>query len=66
MHLLLRPIFCQSHPNFINVCTAYTSEIWAQLTKIFSQNQVQKDSERTLISTAFLFAVNLLAEVVSI
>ena len=33
MHLLLRPIFCQSHPNFINVCTAYTSEIWAQLTK---------------------------------
>ena len=34
--------------------------------KIFSQNQVQKDSERTLISTAFLFAVNLLAEVVSI
>lgn len=33
MHLLLRPIFCQSHPNFINVCTAYTSEIWEQLTK---------------------------------
>ena len=33
MHLLLRPIFRQSHPNFINVCTAYTSEIWAQLTK---------------------------------
>ena len=33
MHLLLRPIFRQSHPNFINVRTAYASEIWAQLTK---------------------------------
>ena len=33
MHLFLRPIFCQSHPNFINVRTAYASEIWAQLTK---------------------------------
>ena len=33
MHLLLRPIFRQSHPNFINVRTAYASKIWAQLTK---------------------------------
>mgnify|MGYP001145953266 CR=1 FL=1 len=33
MHLPLRPIFRQSHPNFINVRTAYASEIWAQLTK---------------------------------
>ena len=33
MHLLLRPIFRQLHPNFINVRTAYASEIWAQLTK---------------------------------
>ncbi|RHO06812.1 hypothetical protein DW251_06970 [Clostridium sp. AM22-11AC] len=29
----LRPIFRQLHPNFINVRTAYASEIWAQLTK---------------------------------
>ena len=33
LHLLLRPIFRQLHPNFINVRTAYASEIWVQLTK---------------------------------
>ncbi len=33
LHLILRPIFRQPHPNFINVRTAYASEIWAQLTK---------------------------------
>ena len=33
LHLPLWPIFRQSHPNFINVRTAYASEIWAQLTK---------------------------------
>ena len=33
MHLPLRPIFRQSHPNFITVRTAYASKIWAQLTK---------------------------------
>ena len=33
LHLILWPIFCQLCPNFINVRTAYTSEIWAQLTK---------------------------------
>ena len=33
LHLLLRPIFHQSHPNFINVRTAYVDKIWAQLTK---------------------------------
>ena len=47
MYLLLRPIFCQPHPNFINVRTAYASEIWVQLTKISSQNQIQKNTERT-------------------
>ena len=31
--LALWPIFRQLHPNFINVRTAYASEIWAQLTK---------------------------------
>ena len=33
LHLLLWLIFRQSHPNFINVRTAYASKIWAQLTK---------------------------------
>ena len=33
MHLPLRPIFRQSHLNFINVRTACASKIWAQLTK---------------------------------
>jgi len=33
LHLLLWLIFRQSHPNFINVRTAYTLEIWVQLTK---------------------------------
>lgn len=31
--MLLRPIFRQLHPNFINVRTAYVDEIWEQLTK---------------------------------
>ena len=31
--MLLWPIFCRLHPNFINVHTVYASEIWAQLTK---------------------------------
>ena len=33
LHLLLWLIFRQSHPDFINVRTAYASEIRAQLTK---------------------------------
>ena len=33
LHLLLWLISRQSHPNFINVRTAYVSKIWAQLTK---------------------------------
>ena len=33
LHLLLRPIFRQLHPNFINVRTAYASKIRAHLTK---------------------------------
>jgi len=44
-HLILRLIFRQLHPDFINVRTAYTLKIWTQLTKIFLQNQAQKDSE---------------------
>ena len=35
LHLLLRPIFRQLHPNFINVRSAYASKICAQLTKNF-------------------------------
>ena len=33
MHSLLWLVFRQPYPNFINVRTAYASEIWAQLTK---------------------------------
>ena len=43
MHLPLRPIFRQSHPNFINVRTAYASEIWAQLTK---KHLIKSSTER--------------------
>ena len=35
VHLPLRLIFLQLHPNFINVRTAYASKIWVQLTKNF-------------------------------
>ena len=35
MHLLLRPIFRQSHPNFRGGRNANASKIWAQLTKNF-------------------------------
>ena len=55
MHLPLRPIFRQSHPNFINVRTAYASKIWAQLTKNLLTNQVQKDSESTYLFINVLF-----------
>ena len=33
MHLPLRPIFRQSHPNFRGGRNANASKIWAQLTK---------------------------------
>ena len=44
LHLLLRLIFCQLHPNFINVRTANASENWAQLTK----NHLTKSSTERL------------------
>ena len=61
LHLPLRPIFRQLHPNFRGGRNANASEIWAQLTKKsfrkikykkiprvhLSQNQAQKDSGRT-------------------
>ena len=56
MHLPLRPIFRQSHPNFINVRTAYASKIWAQLTK----NLLAKSSTkrfREYIKYAVVFSI---------
>ena len=56
MHLPLRPIFRQSHPNFISVRTAYASKIWAQLTK----NLLAKSSTkrfREYMKTAYWFAL---------
>ena len=35
LHLPLRLIFLQLHPNFINVRSTYASKIWVQLTKNF-------------------------------
>ena len=50
LHLPLRLIFRQSHPNFINVRTAYASEIWAQLTK----NLLAKSSTKRFRESLFL------------
>ena len=48
LHLLLWLIFRQLHPNFINIRTAYASEIWLQLTKNSSHKiKHKKDSEGT-------------------
>ena len=52
MHLPLRPIFRQSHPNFINVRTAYASKIWAQLTK----NLLAKSSTKRFREYIMLFS----------
>ena len=46
LHLLLWLIFRQLHPNFINVPTAYASEIWMQLTK----NLLTKSSTKKIQS----------------
>ena len=54
MHLPLRPIFRQSHPNFINVRTAYASKIWAQLTK----NLLAKSSTKRLREYIYFASYN--------
>ena len=46
LHLLLWLIFRQLHSNFINVRTAYASEIWMQLTK----NLLTKSSTKKIPS----------------
>ena len=52
MHLPLRPIFRQSHPNFINVRTAYASKIWAQLTKnLLAKSSTKRFREYILCNT---------------
>ena len=49
MHLHLRPIFRQSHPNFRGGHNANVSKNWAQLTKKSSHKiKYKKDSESTL------------------
>ena len=50
MHLPLRPIFRQLPPNFIDVRTAYASEIWAQLTKKSSRKIKYKKIPRVHMS----------------
>ncbi|RHR03102.1 hypothetical protein DWX68_02360 [Clostridium sp. AF20-7] len=54
LHLLLWLIFRQPHPNFINVRTAYASEIWAQLTK----NHLTKSSTERLREYIWVYRRN--------
>ena len=59
MHLPLWPIFCQSHPNFINVRTAYASEIWAQLTKnLLTKSGTERFRENILWSGGYYEVVS--------
>ena len=58
MHLLLWPIFRQLHPNFINVRTAYASEIWAQLTKNhLSKSSTERFREYIYVCASFLYHI---------
>ena len=60
MHLPLRPIFRQSHPNFINVRTAYASKIWAQLTKNLLAKSSTKRFREYIIPCSFKFVYSIL------
>ena len=52
LHLLLWPIFCQLHTNFINVHPVYASEICAHLTKnLLTKSSTKRFREYILIST---------------
>ena len=58
LHLLLRPIFRQLHPNFINVRTAYASEIWAQLTKNhLTKSSTESFREYIYVCASFLYHI---------
>ena len=58
LHLLLRPIFRQLHPNFINVRTAYASEIWAQLTKnLLTKSSTERFREYIYVCASFLYHI---------
>ena len=58
LHLPLRPIFRQSHPNFINVRTAYASEIWAQLAKnLLAKSSTKRFREYIHDQTAALYLI---------
>ena len=51
MHLLLRPIFRQSHPNFRGGRNANASKIWAQLTKnLLAKSSTKRFREYIMIS----------------
>ena len=59
LHLPLWPIFRQSHPNFINVRTAYASEIWAQLTKnLLTKSGTERFRENILWSGGYYEVVS--------
>ena len=59
LHFLLRLIFRQSHPDFINVRTAYASEIWAQLTKnLLTKSGTERFRENILWSGGYYEVVS--------
>ena len=61
MHLPLRPIFRQLHPNLINVRTAYASEIWAQLTKnLLAKSSTKRFREYIFLKMAIWFYLYIL------
>ena len=54
LHLLLWPIFRQSHPNFIDVRPTYASEIWAQLTKnLLTKSSTERFRENILFQRLY-------------
>ena len=58
LYLPLWLIFRQPHPNFINVRTAYASEIWAQLTKNhLSKSSTERFREYIYVCASFLYHI---------
>ncbi|RHO06881.1 hypothetical protein DW251_07350 [Clostridium sp. AM22-11AC] len=59
LYLPLWLIFRQPHPNFINVRTAYASEIWAQLTKnLLTKSGTERFRENILWSGGYYEVVS--------
>ena len=58
MHLHLRPIFRQSHPNFRGGHNANASKIWAQLTKnLLAKSSTKRFREYIKDKNASLYGI---------